>query len=320
MKKKTLVFTTLIAAMLIASCKKEEGLNVNPAKPDGKPVTEETTPTQKIMNRQVYGVDQRFSGTFKSYIYSINYSTGAETNQRQLTISGGTNIGTVQGIAMEPTGNYAILSVAYSAPGVSVKFFRVDVTQTGTVITCAPLGLGALPVTDIEYNLITGKLYGISGNDLVRIDDCGSSTIPATMVDLGPLNTISGFGANSGPYAITFDPQGNCNIISGITHQRALVNVPSTPVSGIVISSGPYNCFPGVAPFYAVSDISGTFCSGSGTTAYLYCGMKFTQTSTSAEEQHFYHWTGVTDGLGSQLGDTFCADYTCGQPSGLILH
>jgi len=144
MKKRSLVFTALSAAIFIASCKKEEGLNVNPANTHSKPVQEETTPTQKTMTKQIYGVDQRFSGTFKSYLFDVSYFTGAESNQRELT-DGAAGIGTVQGIAMEPTGNYAILTVPYSAPGVSVKFFRVDVTQTGSVITCAPLCLGALP-------------------------------------------------------------------------------------------------------------------------------------------------------------------------------
>jgi hypothetical protein len=143
-------------------------------------------------------------------LYNINPVSGAATLPRSTQVAG------VIGLTWGPDGQlYGVTAFQTSFGGTSAglpnSLYRINPT-TGASTLIGPLGIGNIHEGDLTMEPSTGKIYGITGNKLFRLDNFPSptATVLGTIDYPTPNSTwhISGleFASNGTLYAVTKEP------------------------------------------------------------------------------------------------------------------
>ncbi len=294
------VATALILS--ISSCKKTEltptavgteAAVLNPNS-DGGPMTLALNP--------VWGVNM------SSKLFNVDPATGVESNFKNMLYTGGLLVPQPTGIAKWTTSTYpnqAVVSTIgglFCGVGSGTCFFNVDLT-TGTA---ARMGfLPGISIRDIEFNPVTHVLYGFIGNDLIKITGLGSACspgYPGTAPTYVVIGTPSSVGV--GPYSMSFNYAGQCNVISATDHKRAIVDhtLSTLPILGTTHYTW--------ATTNMINPQEVAMCI-SKNTILMATRDQLTTTPTITNDFSFYHWTfsaGVCTWV--EKSNNCAADYT----------
>lgn len=151
----------LAALLSLNACQKDNELTATP-----------DTPTNSIAgqrNQLIYGVSVA-SGLQPSRLVEITQATGIVNNAILMNADlGGGNtapLNDVRGICYVGNGKYVISTGANPIDFLANALLSLDVT-TGLAYYLSSSTVGM--VTDIDYDPISGNIYGLSGNNLVTI-------------------------------------------------------------------------------------------------------------------------------------------------------
>ncbi|MBL7804161.1 MAG: hypothetical protein JNL02_10535 [Saprospiraceae bacterium] len=153
----------LLAALFsLNACQKDVDLTPTEANPEG---------VAGERNQIFYGVSQFGGALVPSRVFEIDQNTGAINIAFSPTVNGtGAAITDIRGICYLGSGiKYAIMTGPNNGPGVpnnSLMTLNVNTQEAFFVSTSTLVGV----VSDIDYDPLTGNIYGLRGNDLVIID------------------------------------------------------------------------------------------------------------------------------------------------------
>ncbi|MFN8302344.1 MAG: hypothetical protein U0U46_07615 [Saprospiraceae bacterium] len=207
-------------------------------------ITSELTPdgTATQRNQVFYGVSQFNGALVPSRVFEINQGSGLITAAFGPTVNGtGAVITDIRGICYLGSGiKYAIMTGPNNGAGVpnnALMTLNVS-TQEAFFVSSSTVGT----VSDIDYDPLTGNIYGLRGNDLVIIDGASG---------LQTYSTVAIQGLPAGHTARGLTMIGDVNLgtqinvastVGGVAGSTQVRKVdPNTGVSGFIATLLPGN-------------------------------------------------------------------------------
>jgi len=275
------VATALIFS--ISSCKKTELTPVAAGTEATVSTPNSDSPIALALN-PVWGVNTA------GKLFNVDPATGIESNYKNMIYSGASLVPQPSGIAKHVSALYPNTAVVSSlvppgtfcGSGSGTCLFNVNLT-TGSASR-----MGFIPgisMRDIEFDPATGVLYGFIGNDLIKITSYGTACSPGfpgappAYVVIGTPSTVG-----VGPYSMSFNYAGQCNVISAKDHKRAIVDhtLSTLPIIGTTHFTW--------ATTNMVNPQEVAMCI-SKNTILMATKDQLTTTPTVTTDLSFYHWT-----------------------------